>query len=107
MVINEDNMNELIVELMSQEELAQELGRRVKATRINSNLSQEELALHCGISKNSVKNLENGISSLDSFLRVMNHLGLVGDLLKIIKAEAPQSIEEIKKTEKKRMRVRK
>lgn len=100
-------MSEVIVELMSHEELAQELGKRVKQTRISNNLSQEELALNCGISKNSVKNLENGISSLDSFLRVMSYLGLVGDLLNVIKAQEATSIEEIKKTEKKRMRVRK
>jgi transcriptional regulator with XRE-family HTH domain len=66
-------------ELASALDIANELGRRLRAQRLAQNISQQELAGRAGISERALRTIENtGASSLDSFLRVAAALGQAG-----------------------------
>lgn len=54
-----------------------ELGQRIKATRKQQNLTQQELAIRSNVSRSAIKYLEAGHgSSLATFLNVSRALGL-------------------------------
>ena len=58
------------------QEIALEMGRRLKVERLAQGLAQPELALRAGVSVGTVKALENtGQSTLLSFVRVVQALG--------------------------------
>ncbi len=58
-----------------------QLGGRLKAKRLSSGLMQAELALRAGVSRGTVVALENnGRSTLNSLVRVVQALGLVDQL---------------------------
>lgn len=100
-------MSEFLVDLMTNEEIATELGRRIKEIRISKNLTQSELASHCGLVRRSVQNLEAGVSSIDSLIRVMSYLGAAQQLLDVLVVPEAQSLKEIKESSAQRQRVRK
>ena len=67
--------------LATADEVAAELGRRMKAARLAQALQQTELALRAAEALGTVKTLENtGQSTLASLIRVAQALGLVDDL---------------------------
>ncbi len=64
-----------------------ELGRRIRATRKQGKLTQQELANRSNVSRSAIKYLEAGKgSSLATFLNVARALGLEGNLEKIFTA---------------------
>lgn len=68
-------------EFMTLAELAGDLGARLRDCRIARGLEQEELAARAGISGRTLRNLERGQgSSLETFLRTLKALGLLGGL---------------------------
>lgn len=67
--------------LSTVDEIAQELGRRLKTARLAQGLQQGELASRAGVSRATVTALENhGRSTLNSLIRVVQALGLEQDL---------------------------
>ena len=67
--------------LSAVDEIAHELGRRLKAVRLAQGLQQGELASRAGLSRATVTALENhGQSTLNSLIRVVQALGLEQDL---------------------------
>lgn len=61
-----------------------ELGRRIRATRKQRKLTQQELADRSNVSRSAIKYLEAGNgSSLATFLNVSRALGLEGELEQI------------------------
>lgn len=61
--------------------LMNELGKRMRAIRIASGITQENMALRSGVSLNTVKRIENGQSiRLDSFFSMMRALNLTSAL---------------------------
>lgn len=70
--------------LRSTQEWEAELGQRIKATRKQHNLTQQELADRSNVSRSAIKYLEAGHgSSLATFLNVSRALGLDRDLEQI------------------------
>ena len=61
---------------LTPEELARELGERLRAIRIGRGFEQAELAARAGVSRKTVGNLEQGLgSSVETLLRVLKALG--------------------------------
>lgn len=89
-------------ELATSDEVAAELGRRLRARRLALLLSQQELAARAGVAVGTVRTMEgSGQSSVDSLLRVVQALGLV-DQLQTLFEVAPQSIAQMAAAEPQR-----
>lgn len=55
------------------------IGARIKETRINKMMSQDDLALKTGVSTSSIYRLEQGKSiQMDSFIRILRALNMLG-----------------------------
>ncbi|SDH11849.1 helix-turn-helix domain-containing protein [Paraburkholderia phenazinium] len=71
----------LLFDLATADEIARELGQRLRTQRLAQNLQQSELAARAGVSERAVRNLERtGKATLESLLRVAMALGLAGSL---------------------------
>lgn len=77
------------------DEICVELGTRLKAVRLAQGLLQTELAARAGLSRGTVNTLEQtGQSTVASFVRVAQALGLLDDLQDIFKLKT-RSIAEM------------
>ena len=66
------------------EELLKIIGSHLKKRRISANLTQHELAVATGISKNQISQIERaGTTSLASLVAISRKLGLLQQLLSI------------------------
>ena len=66
---------------MSDTGILKELGGRIRDKRLNSNISQKELAVKAGVSYKVVQNIEYGkTATITGFLRVMRALRALGQL---------------------------
>lgn len=73
-----------------------ELGQRLKQTRLRRNLTQRHLAEEAGVSLATVRSLEDGKPShLVTLVRVLRVLGLLGGLERAIPEPPPSPIEEL------------
>jgi transcriptional regulator with XRE-family HTH domain len=82
-------------ELSTTDEIASELGHRLRAHRLAQNFHQSELAARAGISERALRNLElTGRGTFDAFLRVAASLGLTGGLFELF-ASPPKTIKEM------------
>jgi transcriptional regulator with XRE-family HTH domain len=96
------------------EEILRELGKRLKQKRINSNLTQQELAKAVGISKDQLSKIERtGKTSLLTFVAISRKFSLLQQIIDVCdtpeltpmqKYEIEQKIGKIKT---KRERIRK
>lgn len=85
--------------LCSPDELAMDLGKKLRAVRSSLGLRQEDLATQSGASLQAIKNLENGGRvELLTFIRAVKALGLSEKLLESCEPN-PQSIDEIERLE--------
>jgi transcriptional regulator with XRE-family HTH domain len=85
--------------LASSDEIAQQLGARLKALRLHQGLQQGELAMRAGVSRATVTALENrGHCTLSSLLRVVQALGREADLQGLFELKV-QSIAQMEKAE--------
>jgi transcriptional regulator with XRE-family HTH domain len=91
--------------LSSSQEIAEELGQRLRAQRLSQNLQQEELANRAGISERALRNLErNGQATLDNFIRVVMALGLAEELGRLFELK-PKSIKAMEAASVRRQRA--
>ncbi|WP_198084157.1 helix-turn-helix domain-containing protein [Variovorax sp. E3] len=68
------------------EEVCAELGARIRAQRLMQGISQRDLAQRAGVSYGTVRHIETtGQASMDSFIRVVHSLGLIGELQSLFK----------------------
>ena len=90
---------------MSDDRLAQLLGKFIKHHRVDKNISQDELATKAGLSRPTISLMERGKSmNLNSIIRVLRVLDLLYlfDAIKITQTISP--IEMLKIQEKQRKR---
>jgi putative transcriptional regulator len=90
----------------SDEAILSELGRRLARTRLERNLSQQQLAHEAGISKATVERLEAGepIKST-SLLRVLRSLGMLEALDRLIPEPLPSPVERMRLRGRQRQRA--
>ena len=70
----------IILNTTSNENVLAELGKRIRAARIDTPLTQRELADHAGVSLKTLSNIENGHdSNVSSLLSVLRSLGLLAN----------------------------
>ncbi len=90
----------------STEEVLCEVGKRIKAARINANMTQRQMAENTGLSLKTVSNLENGKDV--SFSTVIDVLRAMGNLqsLDVVLPENVVRPSQIVQMGKSRERVR-
>ncbi|HKL60632.1 MAG TPA: helix-turn-helix transcriptional regulator [Sphaerochaeta sp.] len=93
---------------LTDEAILSELGSRIARLRIESDLTQEELANKSGISKPTVARLERGMPvQSTTLIRVFRTLKLLSSLDGVILAESIRPMDTLLQQGKKRQRVRK
>ncbi len=96
--------NNTDLKLMSPQEVAQTLGRRLKDVRLSINVRQEELAHRAGVSRLTVVHFEKtGRGSLESFLRIALALGKISELAPLFQS-TPTTIAELEKVSSRKRR---
>ncbi len=90
------------------ETVLRELGKRLARTRLERNISQEELAVEAGVGKSAVERLETGREvKLTSFVRVLRALGLLEALDRLVPEPLPSPIERVRLQGRRRKRAAK
>lgn len=83
-----------------------ELGRRLARTRLERNVSQEQLATEAGVSKSTVERIESGRSvKLASFVRILRALGQLDVLDRLIPEPLPSPVERVRRQGRQRKRA--
>lgn len=84
-----------------------ELGERVRAARLERNLSQQQLADEAGIGRMTVQRLEEGGSaSLRSLIRILRALDELDGLRRLLPPPGPSPLEEARRQGRRRQRAR-
>lgn len=87
--------------------LLAELGTRLERTRLERNLTQEQLATEAGVSRGTVERIEAGHgANLSSFIRVLRALGLLDGMERLVPEPMPSPIERVKLRGRERQRAR-
>jgi transcriptional regulator with XRE-family HTH domain len=95
-----------ISELLSDDSILAELGRRVSRCRIDLSLTQAELAQQAGVSKRTVERLEAGASTqLSNMIRILRVLKLLSNLDQAIPGSGPRPMELLRGKGKPRQRA--
>ncbi len=80
---------------MSADELAHELGARVRRERLQQNLTQHTLAERAGVSRVTIARMEStGTATLPTFLAVLIALHRAGDIDHLLTPPEPRTIEQ-------------
>jgi transcriptional regulator with XRE-family HTH domain len=84
-----------------------ELGRRLARSRLERNLTQEQLGREAGVSRATVERLEGGepVKST-SLIRVLRSLGRLDALDRLIPEPLPSPVERLKLQGRRRRRAR-
>jgi transcriptional regulator with XRE-family HTH domain len=94
-------------ELASIDALQADLGHRLEQLRLGRNISQHDLARQAGVSRRTITRLETGQSvSLDTLLRVMRALGLIGRVATLLPDPEVRPIDRVRLKTKERRRAR-
>lgn len=74
-----------MIQLLSNPQIEQELGKRLKRKRLDLNLSQMEVATRSGLSRRTITAIENGegstLTTLIGLLRALNALDTLEEFL--------------------------
>lgn len=71
----------VISDFMTDNEVLAELGMRLRATRLEQNITAEDLAVKCGVSRKTIQEIEAGGSARTaSLVRVMRGMGMLSAL---------------------------
>lgn len=94
-------------DLASSAQVIADLGSRLEQVRLSRNQTQAQLAQQAGVSARTVMRLEKGeASSLDTFVRVMQALGLSSYLEAIVPDTDIRPMERIRNKGRERRRAR-
>ena len=83
-----------------------ELGERLARSRLDRNLTQEQLAREAGISRDTLQRLERGGGvALTALLRVLRALGLLERVEALVPEPLPSPIEQLEHEQRRRRRA--
>ncbi len=83
-----------------------ELGSRIATSRLNRNLTQDDLAKEAGISKRTLQRVEQGESThVTNLIRILRALGLLENLEGLIPEPAISPVQQMKMRGKQRRRA--
>ncbi|MCB1723995.1 MAG: helix-turn-helix transcriptional regulator [Gammaproteobacteria bacterium] len=86
--------------------IARALCQRLEAIRLAQNISQAELATEAGVSRSTLTRIADGRSvSLDSFIRVMQALGLSDHLATLLPDPEIRPVERVRRGGRQRRRA--
>lgn len=89
------------------EAVLRELGARLARTRLEQNVSQQQLAKEAGVSKATVERIETGREvRTGSLIRVLRAVGLLEALDRLIPEPLPNPVERASRQGKRRRRAR-
>ena len=92
--------------LLTDEAILVELGERFARSRINSQLTQADVAEQAGISKRTVERIEAGASAqLSSVIRLLRVLDLLPNLERLVPESEVSPMDLLKRKGKQRQRV--
>jgi len=92
--------------LLTDDAILAELGQRLAQRRINSQLTQADLAREAGVSKRTVERIEAGASAqMASLIRIFRVLDLMSALDGFIPPAGPRPLDLLKAKGKTRKRV--
>jgi transcriptional regulator with XRE-family HTH domain len=93
--------------LLTDETVLGELGKRIARTRLEQNTSQASLAAEAGVSKTTLERLERGGGiQLESFVRILRALDLLDRLDLVVSEPLPSPIERLDSRGRQRQRAR-
>lgn len=93
--------------LLTDETVLGELGRRLAQTRLQRNVSQSRLATEAGVAKTTVERLERGGGiQLESLIRILRALSLLDRLDVVLPESLPSPIERLEARGRERRRAR-
>ena len=96
-----------ITSQLTDEAVLVELGSRLARTRLERNLTQQDLGFEAGIGLATVRRLEDGQSvRLTSLIRVLRSLGLLDTLDVLVAEPVPSPIERLRLRGRERRRAR-
>ena len=97
----------LAFKFLSSGDVSQRLAERVRALRVEQNLSRAELAARCGLSVGTLQRFEGGHTiSLDNFVRLVQGLGRLDDLVDVLADRPAVTIEHLEQLAKASRRKR-
>jgi len=95
----------MLFKLATPQEVAGELGQRLRARRLSLNQSQAETAARAGVSLGALRNLERtGLVTVEVLLRVATTLGVIQQLEPVF-VTRPASIEQMEAASHSRRRA--
>lgn len=82
-----------MLDLLSNDQVESELGKRLRAERLERNLTQEEVAERSGLSRRTITAIENGEgSSLSTLIALLRALGALSTLESFLPPRGPSPI---------------
>jgi transcriptional regulator with XRE-family HTH domain len=92
---------------LSDEAILHEMGSRIAGIRLETNMTQAQLAAQAGISKRTVERLESGNVGvqISGLIRVFKVLGLIDRVDLLVPEPAPSPVEQAKLRRRMRQRA--
>jgi len=85
--------------------IAEQLGERLKQARLNTNMTQTDVADQAGVSRKAVLNAEKGKAQLETFIAILSALNLTSQLEKFLAVQEISPIQLSKLKGRKRQRA--
>ncbi|MBQ0937868.1 helix-turn-helix domain-containing protein [Ideonella paludis] len=93
--------------LATPQEIAREIGARLRVQRLQQSLTQDELAARAAVSASALKTLEaTGKSTIETLVRVAGALGLQADFAQLFSPKVVSSIADLERLERAQQRLR-
>lgn len=93
--------------LATPQEIAREIGARLRVQRLQQSLTQDELAACAAVSASALKTLEStGKSTIETLVRVAGALGLQADFAQLFVPKVVSSIADLERLERAQQRLR-
>jgi len=97
-----------ITNLLSDEAILSEIGRRVAQRRLDLQLTQAEVAEQAGVAKRTLERLESGQSAqMSSMIRILRVLGALEELDRLLPESGPGPMDLLQRKGRVRQRASK